>query len=142
MINEGFITDIKLKDMPATPCKPCLLAKVKKKPIPSSWTGKPSTKLGELIYSNVWGPATTRTVSHAKYYIIFVDDAKRWISIDLMCWKSEVLTHYRNYEAWLKTQFDVNIKTFQSDKGGEYTLAEYLQHVEQHRVYSIYYMIL
>jgi hypothetical protein len=94
MVSEGLIAGIKLKEEPPTPCKPCLLAKAKRKPIPSSRTGEQSTKLGELVYSDVWGPATTRTVGHAEYYVIFVDDAKRWISIDLMRKKSEVLTNY------------------------------------------------
>ena len=76
MVSEGLIAGIKLKDEPPTPCKPCLLAKAKKKPLLTSRTGERSTKLGELIYSDVWGPATTRTVGHAEYYVIFVDDAK------------------------------------------------------------------
>jgi hypothetical protein len=130
MVEEGIITGIKLKNEPATPCKPCLLAKAKKKPIPNSRSGKHATKLGELVYSDVWGPATTRTVGHAEYYVIFIDDAKRWISIDLMRRKSEVLDNYKNYEAWLKTQFDATLKTFQSDKGGEYTSKEFLQHTK------------
>jgi hypothetical protein len=130
MVEEGIITGIKLKNEPATPCKPCLLAKAKKKPIPNSRSGKHATKLGELVYSDVWGPATTRTVGHAEYYVIFIDDAKRWISIDLMRRKSEVLDNYKNYEAWLKTQFDTTLKTFQSDKGGEYTSKEFLQHTK------------
>lgn len=130
MVNEGLIDGIKLKNDPPTPCKPCLLAKAKRKPIPSSRTGNRATKLGELVYSDVWGPATTRTIGHAEYYVIFVDDANRWISIDLMRKKSEVFANYKNYEAWLKTQFGVDIKTFQSDKGGEYTSAEFLQHTK------------
>ena len=130
MVSEGLIAGIKLKNNPPTPCKPCLLAKAKRKPIPSSRTGERSTKLGELVYSDVWGPATTRTVGHAEYYVIFVDDANRWISIDLMRKKSEVFANYKNYEAWLKTQFGVDIKTFQSDKGGEYTSAEFSQHTK------------
>ena len=130
MVSEGLITGVKLKNEPPTPCKPCLLAKAKKKPLPNSRTGNRATKLGELVYSDVWGPATTRTVGHAEYYVIFVDDAKRWISIDLMRKKSEVFANYKNHEAWLRTQFDANIKTFQSDKGGEYTSAEFLQHTK------------
>jgi hypothetical protein len=130
MVEDGIINGIRLKDEPATPCKPCLLAKAKKKPIPTSRSGKRSTKLGELVYSDVWGPATTRTVGHAEYYVIFVDDAKHWISVDLMRRKSETFDNYKGYEAWLKTQFDVNIKNFQSDKGGEYTSKEFLQHTK------------
>jgi hypothetical protein len=130
MVEEGIITGIRLKDKPATPCKPCLLAKAKKKPILNSWSGKHATKLGELVYSDVWGPAMTRTIGHVEYYVIFIDDVKRWISIDLMRRKSEVLDKYKNYEAWLKTQFDATLKTFQSDKGGEYTSKEFLQHTK------------
>ena len=130
MVSEGLINGIKLKDAPTTPCKPCLLAKAKRKPIPSSRSGTQATKLGELIYSNVWGPATTRTIGHAEYYVVFVDDAKRWIAVDLMRRKSDTFDNYKGYEAWLKTQFDVNIKCFQSDKGGEYTSNEFLQHTK------------
>ena len=62
--------------------------------------------------------------------MIFIDDAKRWISIDLMCRKSEVFKNYWNYEAWLSMQFGANIKVFQSDKGGEYTLNKFRQHTK------------
>ena len=44
--------------------------------------------------------------------------------------KSEVLANYKNYEAWLRTQFDTDIKTFQSNKGGEYTSTEFSQHTK------------
>ena len=69
-----------------------------------------------------------RTVGHAEYYVIFIDNVNRWISIDLMRKKSEVFTNYRNYEAWLKTQFGTSIKTFQSNKGGEYMSTECQSH--------------
>ena len=69
-------------------------------------------------------------VGHAEYYVIFIDDAKRWIWIDLMRQKSEVFANYKDYEAWLKTQFDTSVKNFQSDKGGEYTSAEFSQHTK------------
>ena len=130
MVNERLITGVKLRDEPATPCKPCLLEKVKRKLIPISRTRERATKLSELVYSDVWGPATTQTVRHAEYYVIFVDDAKCWIAVNLMCHKSEVLDDYRNYEAWLKTQFNASIKTFQSDKGREYTSNKFLQHTK------------
>ena len=39
MVSEGLITGIKLKDESPTPCKPCLLAKAKKRPLLSSHTG-------------------------------------------------------------------------------------------------------
>ena len=130
MVTDGLISGIKLKDAPETPCKPCLLAKAKKKPLPTSRTGDRATKLGELVYSDVWGPATTHTIGHAEYYVIFVDDAKRWITVDLMRKKSEAFDTYRAYEAWLKTQFGTDIRTFQSDKGGEYTSSDFQQHTK------------
>ena len=130
MVSEGLIHGIKLKDEPAIPCKPCLLAKAKRKPILSSRSGTQATKLGELIYSDIWGPATTRTIGHTEYYVVFVDDAKHWIAVNLMCRKSDTFNNYKGYEAWLKTQFNVSIKCFQSDKGGEYTLNDFLQHTK------------
>ena len=69
MVNEGLITGVKLQDKPATPCKPYLLAKAKRKLIPTSQTGEQATKLGELIYSDVWGPAMTQTIGHAEYLL-------------------------------------------------------------------------
>ena len=47
-----------------------------------------------------------------------------------MCRKSEVFENYKNYEAWLTTQFGTGIRVFQSDKGGEYTSTEFRQHTK------------
>ena len=85
MIKGLLIQGIKPDTSPITPCKPCLLAKAKQKPIPTSQPGKQSTELGDIVYSDIWGPATTHTTGHAKYYVIFVNDVKHWILINLMC---------------------------------------------------------
>jgi len=44
--------------------------------------------------------------------------------------KSEALTNYKAYEAWLGTQHSVEIKKPQSDQGGEYMSKEFNQHLK------------
>ena len=47
-----------------------------------------------------------------------------------MAEKSEALTKYKEYEAWLQTQFKSKIKRLQSDRGGEYKSSDFDTHLK------------
>ena len=47
-----------------------------------------------------------------------------------MSCKSEALTQYKNYEAWLQTQHGTRIKRLQTDRGGEYLSEEFTSHLK------------
>jgi hypothetical protein len=129
MVKAGLITGVTLKaGSTPSPCRPCIVAKAKRLPVNKIRLNPISKCFGDLVYSDVWGPATTRTIGHALYFVLFIDDHTRWIIANLMRLKSLVFTNYCHFEAWAKTQFGANIKTLQSDKGGEYCSTEFENH--------------
>ena len=129
MVKAGMITGVTLKtDSTPSPCRPCIVAKAKHLPVNKVRLNPISKHFGDLVYSDVWGPATTRTIGHALYFVLFIDDHTRWIISNLMRLKSLVFTNYCHFEAWAKTQFGANVKMLQSDKGGEYCSTEFENH--------------
>jgi hypothetical protein len=112
MIKTGMITSVSLKaNSTPSPCRPCIIAKAKRLPVNKIHSKPLSKSFGDLIYSDVWGPATTQTIGHAWYFILFIDDKTQWITAEQMISKSLVFTKYHHYKAWAKTQFGVTIKS-------------------------------
>jgi gag-polypeptide of LTR copia-type/Zinc knuckle len=129
MIKTGMITGVSLKaNSTPSPCCPCIIAKAKCLPVNKICSKSISKSFGDLIYSDVWGPATTQTIGHAWYFVLFIDDKTWWITAEQMTSKSLVFTKYHHYKAWAKTQFGVTIKSLQSDNGGKYTSTEFKDH--------------
>ena len=60
----------------------------------------------------------------------FTDDYTRWTMIYCISQKSEVLPKYKEYEAWIRTQYGKRIKILQSDHGEEYLLKEFDTHLK------------
>jgi Integrase core domain len=129
MIKTGMITGVSLKaNSTPSPCRPCIIAKAKRLPVNKIRSKPISKSFGDLIYSDVWGPATMQTIGHARYFVLFIDNKTQWITAEQMTSKSLVFTKYCHYEAWAKTQFGVTIKSLQSDNSGEYTSTEFKNH--------------
>ena len=54
------------------------------------------------------------------YYVSFTDDYMRLSTIEFIAKKNNVVSKYKEYEAWLSTQHGQNIKILQSNRSGEY----------------------
>ncbi len=48
-----------------------------------------------------------------------------------MAKKSKIFEHYQAFEAWLKTQYNIQIKKLRSDWGGEYLSGEFSDHLQK-----------
>ena len=72
---DGFIVD---KDSPKPNCIACTEAKQHIKPFPKSSIRK--TKAGELTHIDLWGKYSIRSINGHQYYLLLVDDAKRFAS--------------------------------------------------------------
>ena len=80
-----------------------------------------STKRLELVHSDVAGPMKTESFGGAKYFVTFIDDYSRCITVYPMKHKSEVLEKFKELETAVTNQADCKIKTLRTDNGGEYT---------------------
>ena len=111
-------------------CNVCIRSKITHKPLPKE-PGECSKSLGDKIYSDVWGPARHITIDKKIYYVSFTDDYSRESVVYLMNTKDQVFGKYKLYEAMMLCQQNVHIKTLLSDRGGEYTSAEFNQYLDK-----------
>jgi hypothetical protein len=79
---------------------------------------------------DVWGPAASTTVNHARYFLMIVDDAKRWMSPHTLIKKLDAFARYRVQEKLDETQYDVVTKILQSNRGSEFLSELFDEHLE------------
>jgi len=74
----------------------------------------------ELIYTDVWGPASYTGIDGSRYYLIFVDHYTKYIWFYPMATKSGVSNIFPQFKKFVETRFQKPIKTLYSDNGGEF----------------------
>ena len=81
----------------------------------------------ELIYTDVWGPASYTGIDGSRYYLIFVDHYTKYIWFYPMVTKSGVSKIFPHFKRFVETRFQKSMKTLYSDNGGEFiALKSYL----------------
>ncbi|CAH9077265.1 unnamed protein product [Cuscuta europaea] len=81
----------------------------------------------QLIHSYVWQSPILSNLEF-KYYVSFIDDFSRFTWVYPMHKKSEVFTHFCNFQNLVENLFDCKIKCFQSDGGGEFVNSSFQNH--------------
>ena len=84
-------------------CNTCIQAKIARVPLPKE-SREHAKKMGDRIYSDVWGPSRHQTIDKKVYYISFTDDYSRESVIYLMKTKDEAFQKYKLYKAMLAHQ--------------------------------------
>jgi len=79
-----------------------------------------STKLLEVIYTDICGPFDIPSFSKESYFITFIDDFSRYGYIYLLRDKSQSVNALEVYIKKVKRQLDRNVKILRLDKCGEY----------------------
>ena len=79
----------------------------------------------EIIHYDVCGPMSSSSLSGYVYYVSFIDDFSRKTWIYFMKNKDEVFSKFKEFKALIENHTEKNIKTFQSDNGGEFTSNEF-----------------
>ena len=133
MVKEGMIKGIDL-DLTSTLdfCKTCVAAKATRKSFPKGSTAENIKAYGDKIMADVWGPAEVESIGRKKYYLLFQDRHSHEEYIYFMAKKSEAIENYKRYEAWAKVQRNVPIiKTFGTDRGGEFNSKDFTDHLER-----------
>jgi transposase InsO family protein len=86
---------------------------------------------GELVHTDLWGPAQTESVAGHLYYISFTDDFSQETKVRFLKLKSEDLSTLKDYEMELKRQTPgAKIKKLHSDRGGEYLSTEFNRYLK------------
>lgn len=100
-------------------CRACVEGKMHVAPFPQQGENE-VTAVGDLVVTDVWGPAPVESLQRNRYYVSFVDVYSRLSVLYFMLTKDQVKDYYRLFEALVKTQTCRTIKRVQSDNGKEY----------------------
>lgn len=99
-------------------CTVCCLGKVHR--LPSTHSNTQYHAPFELVFADVWGPAPMLSTAGFKYLLTCVDAFTKYTWIFLLKQKSEVTSTFTTFMAYVRTQFNCQIKTVQTDGGGEF----------------------
>ena len=98
-------------------CRACNLGKHIRLPFYSS--SSTVNNCFDIVHSDLWESPVT-SISGIKYYIVFLDHFSHFLWVYPLRQKSNVSSKFLHFRAYVKTQFQTEIKTFQCDHGGEY----------------------
>ncbi|GJS02680.1 zinc finger, CCHC-type containing protein [Tanacetum coccineum] len=113
-------------DMDTEKCKTFMLTKITKKPFQNV---KRETKVLELVYSDLCDLHATLSLENKKYFVTFIDDAYRFCYVYLLHTKEEALDKFKVFKTEVELQQGSLIKSFRTDRGGEYMDTLYFQSV-------------
>ena len=124
---SSFNLPVTSNKMPAV-CGSCQLGKRQRLPLASS--SSRSLFPFDLVYSDVWGPSPHLSINGNKYFVQFLDDSTKFVWIFFLSTKSQVFDVFKYFHKMVSTQFGRNIKTLQTDWGGEYrNVSSYAQSI-------------
>ena len=112
-------------------CRICELAKFHRQPSNPAKNTISTTRIGDLIHTDVWGPSPVTSIGGSKYFILFKDDFKGYLTVYFMTLNSEAPALFRLYEAMVLNQTKNNIRTLRSDGGGEYFGKEFKDYLSK-----------
>ena len=110
-------------------CEGCIEGKMHRKTHRSVGEFR-STKIMQLVHSDVCGPMQTKSIGGSRYFVTFIDDFSHYTEVYFMKRKSEVLSKFKEFEAQATNWSGCQIKTLRTDGGGEYTSDEFQQYMK------------
>lgn len=100
-------------------CGTCKEGKATRLPFKEA-TRPRSRRIGELIYTDVWGPTNIATKDNERYYITVIDDFSHFCRVYLMKSKLEAENVLIKFVNEMKAM-NINISKLRSDNGGEFS---------------------
>ena len=111
LIEQKIVLRLKLDvKYEASFCPTCAKVKPTCKPVPKERVKYISLALGDKIHSDMQGPAIPQRYHSKLYYVSSTNDHTRWTTIYCISQQSEVLSKYKKYKAWMRTQYGKHIK--------------------------------
>lgn len=123
LIANGFVDGLKPEhggvDNSVVVCEPCVVGKQTHKPF-SARKGKRSSRVLEIVHSDVCGPISPDGANGERYFVTFIDDWSHFLMVFPMVPKDEVFDRFTKYEAYVTAKFGVMISRLRCDNGSEY----------------------
>lgn len=103
-----------------TICTGCQLGKHARTKMPKQASHQ-STRILELVHSDVCGPLKIASTGGARYFVTFVDDYSRKMWVYFLAHKNQVLDKFRHFVELVTNMTGLPILTLRTDNGGEFT---------------------
>lgn len=99
--NKNMVNGMKVNKVSNAKCKTCMLSKIHVLPFPSVSDNR-SSRILDVIHTDVYGPFRTRSIGGSKYFVTFIDDKSRMIFVYFMKSKSEVFDKFKVFKAMVE----------------------------------------
>lgn len=128
LIRDQMVVGLKVNndnsDKKTVVCEACVTGKQTRKPFVVR-DARRSSRVLELIHSDVCGPVTPVGLGGVKYFVTFIDDWSHFTMTFLIESKDEVFECFRQYEAHVTAKFGKKVCRLRCDNGGEYRSREF-----------------
>lgn len=115
LVNDGVLPILDFTNLGT--CIDCIKGKQTNK---TDKGAKRSSRILEIIHTDICGPFPTPCLIGQKYFISFIDDYSRFIYLYLLFEKSEAIDEFETFKLEVDKQKDKKKKIVRSDRGGEY----------------------
>nr|GEX61688.1 hypothetical protein [Tanacetum cinerariifolium] len=115
-------------------CVSCMSGKMARKPY--SHQVERAKDLLRLIHTDVCGPFKFVSRQGASYYVTFTNDFSRYGYVYLLKHKHKLFETFKVFQKEVENQLEKTIKSLHSDRGGEYMIQEFLDHLKEHGIIS------
>nr|GEZ55628.1 hypothetical protein [Tanacetum cinerariifolium] len=128
--HDGLLTSIDIESLGK--CVSCMSGKMARKSY-SHQVERAKDLLG-LIHTDVCGPFKIMSRQGASNFVTFIDNFSRYGYVYLLKHKHEVFETFKVFQKELENQLGKTIKSLRSNRGGEYTCQEFLDHLKEHGI--------
>ena len=111
---EGLQIDM---NSPKPGCVACTEAKLSVAPYGPA-KGR-QTKIGELTHMDLWGKYDVASIHGNQYYLLLIDDAAQYITVEFLKTKDQAAQKIKNYMTYLKAQSKTP-SAIRADRGTEF----------------------
>ena len=127
----GHVTGMQLTG--STPkshvCPDCLVGKMANLPFPAE--PRRAQQPFSRICMDLLGKVTTSSRSKSKYMLCLKDEYSGYAWVYFLRKKKEAATRIRSFFAFVERQYEVTVKGFRSDRGGEFLHHDFVQWLEE-----------
>ncbi|KAM1692791.1 hypothetical protein PS2_031824 [Malus domestica] len=93
-----------------------------------------TSKLFELVHSDIWGPSRVESFDGYRYYVTFIDDYSRVTWLYLLKLKSDLFDAFKDFHNLITNQFSSKLYMLRSDNGIEYTSNNMSNYLSNHGI--------
>ena len=105
-------------------CDSCLVGKQRRLQFPKMAKYRAAEAL-ELVHGDPCGPIKPATHGGRKYFIVLVDDCRRFMWLQLLTSKTEAAEAVKKFKVRAKADSGKKLRVLRTDRGGEFTSVEF-----------------